>query len=70
MNETIALHENKISHLKIRSVENGPVLARFDVDHDGGRSIVDGSFMFETSDDPEIHHHHWHQIFGEIVSSH
>ena len=68
--ETITLQKEKISSLKIESGEDGMVLLRFNLDHNGRRSPVEASFMLTHSDSPELHWHGWEMFMGQVVPTH
>jgi hypothetical protein len=67
--ETITLRKENISSLKIQSADSPTILVRFNLDHEGEEHLVEGYFVFTTSDSPELHLHFWDQFLGHVVSS-
>jgi hypothetical protein len=45
------------------------VLVWFNLDHEGKRYLIEGSFLFTSHDDPGLHWHSWHDFIGLAVSS-
>jgi hypothetical protein len=67
--ETITLRKEKISSLKTESGDDGTVLLRFNIDHDGRQRPVEASFRLTHSDSPELHFHGWVMFMGQVVST-
>jgi hypothetical protein len=66
---TITLRKERISSLKIRSADPPSIYVRFNLDREGKQHLVEGYFVFTTSDSPELHYHGWNLFEGHVVSS-
>ena len=67
--ETITLRKEKISSLTIISGDYSSILLRFSLGHEGKQYLVEGTFLFRTSDSPELHYHSWDQFMGQVVAT-
>ena len=65
--ETITLRKESITSLKIQSGDDGTVLLRFNIDHNGRHYPVEASFMLTHSDSPELHWHGWVLFMGQVI---
>jgi hypothetical protein len=66
--ETITLGKENISSLSIKSGDYGTILLRFSLNYESKQYPVECSFLFRTSDSPDLHYHSWDQFVGQLTS--